>query len=216
MTTVQSAGARGDLRVRFWATATYLAVPLVLLTTWTVSSIYGVLDGVPLVDVGLTPLQGFVVGVYITGPFAAMLFCWGEWNVARGHASTSWPTAPGIVQESRVVESYLYRRGACYRLEVKYSYKAQGDEYMSERLQFGNTWLDDEDFVRRLAQKYPAGAQIAVHYDPKHPSSAVLDTSDEVIAELESDFRGRAYFLAAVPVMFFVGIWLNDYFRGGS
>jgi len=201
-------------RVKLWATAIVLAAPLVLFVNWAISSAFGVMEGVPLVGGELTPLQGFVVGVYVTGPFAALFYCWGEWDVALGHASESWPTATAIVESSRVAERDVYRRGMCYRLEVEYEYKVQDAEYKCDRLQFGNTWLDDEGFVRNLAKKYHPGAKVEAHYNPDDPSSAVLDTSEDVIARLESDYRSKTYFLAAMPVIFFVAIWLHDLFHG--
>src|SRR5471030_1731861 len=129
MTTVQFAVDRSATRVKFWATATILAAPVELLATWAVSTAFGVMDGTPFVGVDLTPIQAFVVGCYVTGPFAAVLYCWGEWNVACGHASQSWPTAPAVVRSSRVADRNIYRRGTCYRLEVTYSYKVDGFEY---------------------------------------------------------------------------------------
>ena len=202
-------------RVKLWATATVLAPPLVLFANWVVSSAFGVMEGVPLVGVELTPLQGFVVGVYVTGAFAALAYCWGEWDVALGRASKSWPSATAIVESSRVGERDVYRRGRCYRLEVKYHYKVQDTEYECDRVQFGNTWLDDEAFVRTLAKKYHHGVKVEAHYNPDDSSSAVLDTSEELIARLESEYRSKAYLLAAMPVIFFVGIWVHDLFHGG-
>ena len=193
MTMVEFAFHSDAVRVKFWATATVLAAPVVLLANWAISTAFGVFDGLPLVGVNVTPLQAFVIGVYVPGSFGVVMFCWGEWNVARSRATKTWPTTPAIVTSSRVAERDVYRRGMCYRLEAEYRYKVQGVEYTSDRVQFGNTWLDDEDFVRKLVAKYPQGAQVAVHYDPSDPTSAVLDASDEVVAELESDYRGGAY-----------------------
>jgi uncharacterized protein DUF3592 len=215
MTTDLPAIDRDAVGVTFWATATALAAPLVLFATWALSSAFGLMEGVAFVGDELTPLQGFIVGCYVTGPFAAVFYCWGEWNVARGHASKAWPTAPAIVTSSHVAERNIYRRGLCYRLEVEYNYKVQDFEYECDRMQFGSTWLDDEDFVRNLAKKYHRGAKVAVHYNPSDPSSAVLDTSEELVTRLESDYRGKAYLLAAMPVIFFVGILLHDLFHGG-
>jgi len=210
MVTLLSAFDPDAAREKFWAAATVLAVPLVLFANWAISSAFGVMEGTSFVGDALTSLQGFVVGVYVTGPFAALFYCWGEWNVARGHESKSWPTAPAVITSTRVAERNIYRRGICYRLEVEYDYKVQDFEYECDRMQFGNTWLDDEGFVRNLAKKYHRGAKVAVHYNPNEPSSAVLDTSEEVVTRLESDYRGKAYLLAAMPVIFFVGIWLHD------
>src|SRR5262245_54308772 len=143
MASVQSASDPGPARVNFWATATVLAGPLVLIANWVFSAAFGIMENTAFVGQELTPIQGFVVGVYVTCPFAPVLYCWGEWNVALAHASKTWPTATAIVKSSRVAERNIYRRGVCYRLEAEYDYKVQGAEYECDRVQFGNTWLDD-------------------------------------------------------------------------
>ena len=164
----------------FTCTCSIRAPPLVVFAVWVVSTATGVM-GDYFVDVRspTTPIRAFVIAAYIGGPIAALLYGWGEWNAALGHASKAWPTASTIIKESRVAEKGVYvktmRTGTRYRLEVEYRYRAQGAEYTGRRVQFGNKWLDDEDFVRKLAAKYPAGAEVTVHYNPKTPSSAVLD-----------------------------------------
>lgn len=217
----QTAIDSATMRVRFWAAATVLAPPLVVFAVWAVSTASGVM-GDYFVDVTsrTTPLRAFVIGAYIGGPIAALVYGWGEWNAALGHASKAWPTASAIIKESRVAEQGTYvktmRTGTRYRLEVEYRYRVQGTKYTNRRVQFGNKWLDDEDFVRKLAAKYPAGAEVTVHYNSKNPSSAVLDTSEDVVAELESDYRALAYACAATPVIFFVTYWLKQLFQGGG
>ena len=205
------------MRVRFWAAATVLAPPLVVFAVWAVASATGVMgDYFTDVTSPTTPLRAFVIGAYIGGPIAALLYGWGEWNAALGHASKAWPTATAAIQASRVAEQGTYIKtmqvGTCYRLEVEYRYRAQGTEYTSSRVQFGNKWLDDQEFMRGLAAKYPAGAEVTVHYDPRKPSSAVLDTSEEVVAELESDYRARAFWFATAPMIFCVVTWLKELF----
>jgi hypothetical protein len=213
----QTAIDPATMRVRFWAAATVLAPPLVALAVWAVSTATGVMgDYFADVTSPTTPIRAFVIGAYIGGPIAALLYGWGEWNAALGHASKAWPTATARIAESRVAEKGTYvktmRTGTRYRLKVEYRYRVQGAEYLSRRVQFGDKWLDDEDFVRELAAKYPAGAEVTVHYNPKNPSSAVLDASDEVVAELESDYRALAYACAATPVISFVTYWLKQLF----
>jgi hypothetical protein len=47
-------------------------------------------------------------------------------------------------------------------------------------VQIGPARVTAEELVERLADRYPVGAQVTVHYDPADPSDAVLETSDEM------------------------------------
>jgi hypothetical protein len=200
-------------KLNFWAAATWLSPPLALIATWAFSSYFNVLNWYSMLGDHVTPLQAFVIGLYTMSPFAACLYAVSEWSAARARSTKSWPAARGIVKSSEVADRYVHKRGRVYRLDIDYRYKVDGVEYESNRIQFGSTWLDDDDFVDKLAKKYPAGADVAVHYDPNKPESAVLDTSDEVAAAYASDYKSRAYVLLGTISGFPISAFLYDVFH---
>ena len=46
--------------------------------------------------------------------------------------------------------------------------------------QFGPPRVTDQDLIEGLVEKYPAGTDVTVHYNPDAPEIAVLETSDEM------------------------------------
>jgi len=66
---------------------------------------------------------------------------------------------------------------------------------------FGPSWLTSKTSTEALAQKYPAGAKVTVHYDPEDPQTAVLDVSDAIAQENNWRVRLFVIFPFAFTVM---------------
>lgn len=84
-----------------------------------------------------------------------------------------WPTADGRILESRVVRN---ERGV-WTSQIVYAYWVDSSEYQSEIVSAGgelNVGFTDR-FARRLAERYPEGASVVVHYDRDDPESAFLE-----------------------------------------
>jgi hypothetical protein len=95
------------------------------------------------------------------------------------NAVQSWSTTMGTV-----TSSYLERRrssnnrGSTDYPVVQYSYQVGGQAYQSTRIapgmEVGGTGAG------RVVERYPAGAQVVVFYDPQNPSDAVLERKAQV------------------------------------
>ena len=86
--------------------------------------------------------------------------------------SAAWPQVKGNVLASSVVESH-YQSGTSYRAEVKYEYAVDGVRYTSDRIKFG--WRKgSKRGTKATAERYPTGSSVRVYYDPRKPSSSVL------------------------------------------
>ncbi len=107
---------------------------------------------------------------------------WDNWRQAN--RAKQWPTVEGTVLTSKT-ESYKTRAGSArqgvrvtmYEPMVEYSYVVQGREYHSTQVSFGArvSTVAIEPAAQRAA-RYPLGAKVPVHYNPKHPTVAVLET----------------------------------------
>ena len=64
------------------------------------------------------------------------------------------------------------RRG--WRPEVNYTYRAEGQTYSGERLNFFRLNTTSLRGARRVLAHYPVGQSVPVHYDPQQPSRSVL------------------------------------------
>ena len=88
-------------------------------------------------------------------------------------AVSQWPSTMGMV-----IASYLERRssgegGSTNYPVVQYSYQVNGQPYQSAKLapgpEMGGTGAG------KVVERYPAGAQVMVFYNPQNPSDAVLE-----------------------------------------
>lgn len=63
-----------------------------------------------------------------------------------------------------------------FRSRVIYTYRVGGQTYASDRVAFGAiTSANLRSLVSGIAQRYPEGAPVTVHYDAASPTSAVLE-----------------------------------------
>jgi hypothetical protein len=83
-----------------------------------------------------------------------------------------WPSTMGHVMMSRIDRRSSSDGYTDYPV-VQYSYLVGGQSYQSMKLapgpEVGGTG------ARKVVEKYPAGAQVMVFYDPQNPSDAVLE-----------------------------------------
>jgi hypothetical protein len=144
-----------------------------------------------------TFLEAFTLSAATYFPFAAFYAARIRWNEARARASGAWPTVPGKVEWSRIERT---PRGymTYFRLVIDYRYEVGGRDYEGDTVQFGPPRVTGQELIERLADKYTAGAQVTVHYDPDDPRKAVLETSDAMARQ----DAWQIWFLLVVPIPF--------------
>lgn len=139
------------------------------------------------------------------GPFGARLFAsvfmliggfiasTGVKALLQGQASRSWPTVPGRVLESGLDASRSDKGRTTYRAEVLYEFQVDGQTYASNDIAVGDYGSSDPKHGRRIANRYPKGAAVTVHYDPDDPETSLL----------EAGIQGQAFFLPGFGLLFF-------------
>jgi hypothetical protein len=117
-------------------------------------------------------LGGFLVLV------GAILFIIGFVATRRSKTAQSWPTASGIVLNSDVQVHVDYDSdhgsSTTYEPVVTYQYSIMGQNYTATRIAFGANRFGRKK-AYEIASKYPAGAQVIVHYNPDKVSDATLE-----------------------------------------
>ena len=120
-----------------------------------------------------------------------------------------WPTAEGVVVSSRA-EAYRVSGGSpsrgarvkLYEPVVEYAYEVNGRDYHGTQVSFGaRVSTQSQNAAEERAARYPRDAKVVVHYDPEHPTVAVLETG---VA-----FEARTLLVAAVFLgltLFFSGV----------
>lgn len=99
---------------------------------------------------------------------------------ALAAASKTWPTVSGKVIESRVDAIHHAKSGYSYRPVVRYEYDVAGTRYEGNMIEFGLMDLPLEKNALDMIKKRPAGAAVAVHYQPAEPKTATLDTGSKM------------------------------------
>jgi hypothetical protein len=94
-----------------------------------------------------------------------------------------WPTTRGKIIATEV-EEYVprfdgdtdnRRPRTMYKPSVLYTYEVNGRQYQGDRVTMGTKVSATLPIVaRRLAARYPVGAEVDVHYNPKSPGESVL------------------------------------------
>lgn len=88
-------------------------------------------------------------------------------------AVSQWPSTMGMVNASYLERRSSSEGGSTNYPVVQYSYQVGGQAYQSAKLapgpEVGGTGAG------RVVERYPAGAQVMVFYNPQNPSEAVLE-----------------------------------------
>ncbi len=113
-----------------------------------------------------------------------LIFCGGK-QITEGFASRSWVPVQGKVIDSHVDTRTVTKKSGNtrrtvteYVTTIRYSYTVAGREYTSDRLsvESGGYTGTNRSAAYNLAGRYPVGVAIIAHYDPRNPSTAVLQS----------------------------------------
>jgi hypothetical protein len=142
-----------------------------------------------------SPLVRFFFGRIFPIPFilaGGAVLAFGVRNLVRAENSTGWPTAEGIVVESRVASSSGSKGGTTYRAAVRYEYTVSGVKHSGDDIGFGDYGSSNSDHAQQGVNRHPVGQRTKVHYMPEDPSVAVL----------EPGIQGQAWFMPAFGAVF--------------
>lgn len=98
----------------------------------------------------------------------------------KAEASQGWPSVPGQVTAAVIKRSVSTdddgHTQVSYYPAVEYAYQVGEQSYLGKRLAFGGVMAyKSEARAATVLQRYPAGAQVTVYYDPEKPADAVLE-----------------------------------------
>lgn len=132
-------------------------------------------------------IKGFFGVIAALGLFFAVF---GVYFIIAGHGARSWPAAEGTIVSTNVrVNILLAGRGSVtdssresrrtYYPEIDYRWTVDGQTYSGTRYALGEAHPDfpDRQDAQEAARSFPPGQTIDVYFDPRDPSSAVIDRS---------------------------------------
>jgi hypothetical protein len=126
-----------------------------------------------------SPVGNFIGGLII-GPIflvvgAVVAFYFGKPIVDNAKASLKWPTVEGRVTVS-TVERKRSSDSTTYAANVGYDYEVDGEKRMGDTVWFGGNFSSSNSgLARETVDKYPAGSQVRVYYNPEDPDQSVLE-----------------------------------------
>jgi hypothetical protein len=169
----------GTRPTQFWASAMLFA-PVATLLIWGLFAwLTGGLAGLEFVGKNLTAFQALLLLGLMLFPISAFMFARAEFHRAQALASRDWPTVQGTVTKSAMTRR-LTGHGMTWALDFACDYEVDGRAYVLEHVQFGTGRTMSRDLIEGFAEQYPAGANVAVRYNPAWPEIAALESSEEM------------------------------------
>jgi hypothetical protein len=120
-----------------------------------------------------------------------------------------WP-----IVEGKVINQYKRRKRqgrrpvTSYSVTVEYQYEVGGNTYSNDKWKaggHGTRWGSKRTQVK-LAQRYPVGTNVQLHYNPSDPADSVLLTGLDTVIFLIVLIMGFSFFFMSFLVFFFTSI----------
>jgi len=152
-------------------------------------------------DVAAAGIAPFPVGAYFVAD--------GWLGLRRATAAARWPCAKGRIESSSVRRSYASPARCYYAPVVFYRYTVADRAFDGHAFQSVGTAYASEAEARAITGRYPAGAEVTVHYDPQRPWIGMLDLGNR--AARRRILIGAACLVA--PIIFAtLAAWDNSFF----
>jgi hypothetical protein len=108
---------------------------------------------------------------------------WGARVIADAWATKSWPSVSGRIVESRV-DTYEDSTGGetMYTTRLRYQYLVNDARHSGSSIGLLDHSSSSLHEMSRLAERFPAGAEVAVYYDPRDPRTALLEPGPALLS----------------------------------
>lgn len=93
------------------------------------------------------------------------------WMFTKSQQCKSWPSIQGVILESRIDADSL----ETMQPVLRYEYVVTGRKFVGHRVAFSGYGVS-RTAMEALLAPYKVGQTVRVHYDPRNPARAVLDT----------------------------------------
>ena len=105
------------------------------------------------------------------------IFFWGGISSSyKGVKARSWPTVEGEIRTAKMMQTRRRKGGTSYHPALRYVYELDGRRYNGERIRFGDPGGGSMDKAMKSLVRYAPETKVTVHYHPKDPETAVLET----------------------------------------
>ena len=113
-----------------------------------------------------------IIACIVLGP----IFCWkGGSDLITGLRSRSWSTTQGTITSTDLTETRGRWGRRSYQPVIHFEYEVAGTKFSGNRLDLGGQQTSSTSEVAKVFARYPEGGTVTVHYNPKHPETALLE-----------------------------------------
>jgi hypothetical protein len=120
-----------------------------------------------------------------------------------------WPIVEGkVIYQHKRRKRQGRRPVTSYSVTVEYQYEVGGNTYSNDKWKaggHGTRWGSKKTQVK-LAQRYPVGTNVQLHYNPSDPADSVLLTGLDTVIFLIVLIMGFSFFFISFLVFFFTSI----------
>lgn len=143
------------------------------------------------------------VAAILVGLFATAIFGFSAYSIWRGLSTLRWTSTQGKVLESKVVRSLMASedKGPGYEPSVQYEYSVAGKEYKGSQIALVQALRFTRGRAEDIARQYREGSRVTVYYDPKDPSSSVLQRGMTTFAPFVGLLAGVFLFMVAYRLL---------------
>jgi hypothetical protein len=115
--------------------------------------------------------------------FGLFITIMGVLSIVKGSQARQWPSTPGRIIRTEVVERREERHTSdgpsrtyiSYQPVVEYEYTLQGQRYTGSKLSMIERSYTQAK-AQKVLEKYPVGATVTVYRDPQNPGETLLET----------------------------------------
>jgi len=98
-------------------------------------------------------------------------------QVIESHVRSQYHGNQGRRNRSSTITITNNSRDTTYSAVITYRYAVNGQNYTSDRYWYAGSGSGYQSDAQNTVNRYPAGAQVTVYYNPDKPDEAVLDNS---------------------------------------
>jgi len=132
-------------------------------------------------------------------------------------ASARWPTVPGTVTASTVIEEEIeekrsddksiIRKIRRYQVDLRYAYQVGKRDFVGTTENWGWTGIYGlRELAEKAAGQYSQGQPVTVYYDPEQPRNAVLDPESRQGSMAPLIFAAISAVVGGVILAFFIKV----------
>jgi hypothetical protein len=134
---------------------------------------------------------------------------------AKDRKAKDWPSVLGTVESASLNKQHRAHIAQSNHTEyrdvsiprIKYTYAVNGTVYENSRIGFGRYIRITDGLGRKLMERFPHGASVAVYYDPADPNESVLEKRSTYT------YGMYAFSIASmIAGILFFGVWLAQIF----